>query len=276
MLKKVIAIMISLIVVFGLVGCKPLTPEEEKEDVVQQQPISVESVISGSKLQYPAVNELFYYNVYDTYVKITKFLGEGVFIQNESGLVNPVDIIIPDMIDGLPVYIIGENAFAGSSIETIQISKNVAEIEDGAFSNCKKLKTVTFTDVKDTGDNIVTGNGIIYLDRNTFSGCISLRSITLPDSVKLLEPYVFSECSSLTAINIPKGISEIPEGFCRGCTMLKDIYVADSVNSIADSAFKGVASDAKIHGGIYSASAQYAAANFMLFTIDNESTENNS
>lgn len=271
MLKKILALgLVVGSVIFA--GCQTtIETDEPKEEIPEVIPI--ESVIASSVLQYPANDDLFYYNVYDDYIAITKYLGDETLIKKDDGFSVPTEVIIPDMIDGLPVYVIGPNAFEGASIKTVTISKNVVSIGDSAFYNCHNLEKVLFADVKEKNENFAQGEGVVTLGNDAFSTCEKLTEITLPDSVETLGEAVFLGCTSLGKINVPKLITIIPDNFCNQCKTLKEIYITDSVIEIADSAFGEVARDARIYGGVYSQSAHYAANHFMLFVINREKEE---
>lgn len=266
-MKKKIAPALLVCLVLLLTGCGS---KETPPDNDEPQPVPIETIIAESALQYPAANSLFYYNVYDDYVAITKYLGDETLLLKDSGYVVPTDIVIPDTIDGLPVYVIGAGAFKGAALETVKITKNVVSIGSEAFSGCSKLKSVTFTDVKETNDAIAKGNGVETLGDSAFASCIELNDITLPDSLETVGRSAFAGCIKLEKINVPLYVAIIPESFCSGCENLKHIYITDSTVEIADSAFEGIAYDAYIHGGVYSQSAHYAADHFILFIINKE------
>lgn len=270
MFKKILTLsLLAGAIIFS--GCQTTLDEGITTEVTET--VSIDAIIASSVLQYPANNDLFYYNVYDEYVSITKYLGDETLIKKEDGFVVPTEVAIPDMIDGLPVYTIGPNAFEGATFETVAISKNIVSIGDSAFYNCKNLKSVTFVDVKETNENMTQGDGVVTIGANAFSGCEKLENIKLPDSVETIGESAFYACESLTKINVPKLITYVPKGFCQKCTSLKEIYIADSVTEIENTAFAEVARDARIYGGVYSQSAHYAANNFMLFVINREKEE---
>ncbi|MBQ7315926.1 MAG: leucine-rich repeat domain-containing protein, partial [Clostridia bacterium] len=56
-----------------------------------------------------------------------------------------------------------------------------------------------------------------------FSGCSSLTSIVIPDSVTSIGSYAFADCSSLTSIVIPDGVTRIGYDALMGCKKLTDI-----------------------------------------------------
>ena len=72
-----------------------------------------------------------------------------------------------------------------------------------------------------------------------FSGCRSLTSIVIPDSVTSIGNWAFSECNSLKNITIPNGVTEIGVRAFSGCSSLTSVVIPDSVTSIGDSAFYG-------------------------------------
>ena len=274
MLKK--KVLCGLLVgVSLLTGCQTTLEQESPPDVEQSvhETIPIDAVIASSALQYPATNDLFYYNVYDDYIAITKYLGDENLVKEDGEFVTPTDIKIPDMIDGLPVYIIGPGAFNGAAIESVAISKNVVQIGANAFSNCPNLRKVTFTDITETSESVTEGNGAVSIGSSAFKNCVSLEEITLPDSVEALGEAVFSGCVELKKINLPSFVVSVPDDLCTNCEKLTEIYISDSAVEISDSAFSTVARDAKIYGGVYSQSAHYAANHFMLFVINREKKE---
>ena len=78
-----------------------------------------------------------------------------------------------------------------------------------------------------------------YLFRGAFSGCTSLRSITIPDGVTYIGSLAFSDCDNLTNINIPDGVSYIDGSTFEGCSSLKRIAIPNGVTYIDMYAFEG-------------------------------------
>lgn len=72
----------------------------------------------------------------------------------------------------------------------------------------------------------------------TFSGCSSLTSITIPNSVTKISNQTFKECSSLTSITMPNGITSIGSEAFYGCSSLTSITIPNSVTFMFSYAFQ--------------------------------------
>lgn len=65
------------------------------------------------------------------------------------------------------------------------------------------------------------------LERDTFSGCTGLRSVTLPNGLEHIGSGAFRHCSSLERITIPKSVRELPSGnLFYGCNNLKYLEIS--------------------------------------------------
>ena len=60
----------------------------------------------------------------------------------------------------------------------------------------------------------------------TFTGCSSLTSITIPDSVTSIGYATFAGCSSLTSITIPDSVTSIGESAFSNCSSLQTISLS--------------------------------------------------
>lgn len=71
-----------------------------------------------------------------------------------------------------------------------------------------------------------------------FSGCSSLKSIVIPNSVISIGYGAFKN-SHLDSIEIPNSVTEIGDGAFESCMFLKSVTIGNSVTSIGDDAFSG-------------------------------------
>ena len=116
---------------------------------------------------------------YDGRAIITKYSG------NES------HVVVPSVIDGFPVWKIGERAFsANQDIISVDISYGITWIDICAFGFCYNLKSVNIPD------------SIIFIRNNAFYQCYSLENVDVPASVVDIGSTVFCDCTSLKVITI--------------------------------------------------------------------------
>ena len=119
------------------------------------------SVISVSSAEKSGVYE--YRLLLDGTAEITAYSGDAE------------DLAIPGMLDGKPVSILGNMAFA--------------------FNN-----SLTYVTVPDS---------VICIDDEAFVACRNLISVSIPDSVKRIGDGAFRECSRLTTLMIPESVIRI-------------------------------------------------------------------
>ena len=128
-------------------------------------------------------------------------------------------------------------------------SSAMAEVIDGLRyvldSDTKTATLLPKMEGKYSGDIIipekVKGNdGVEYVVTslgNSFYGCSSLTSITIPSSVTSLDRLCFSGCSSLTSINIPSSVTSLGRSCFSGCSSLTSITIPSSVISLGEYCF---------------------------------------
>ncbi len=87
----------------------------------------------------------------------------------------------------------------------------------------------------------VTINGTEYsvtsIGENAFENCVSLQSVTIPESVTSIGNYAFSDCSSLQSVTIPNSVTSIGNSAFDGCSSLQSVTIPNSVTGIGDYAF---------------------------------------
>ena len=177
------------------------------------------------------------------------------------------DLVIPSVLDGVPVMRIGDSAFSMRfSLTSVIISNGITTIGDHAFYLCTHLTSVTISD------------SVTTVCDGAFSGCKSLTGVTVPDSVTSMGINPFSYCEKLTSLQvspnhpvfasidnvlfdmvasklicypkgkiedsyaIPQGIQVIGDHAFSYCDRLTSITISDSVTTIGESAFSNCGS----------------------------------
>ena len=83
------------------------------------------------------------------------------------------------------------------------------------------------------------GEPVISIGNSAFSGCTSLTSIVIPDSITSIGNYAFDQCTNLISMTLGDNSQLASVGICafRYCENLTNIYIPDNVTSIGDAAF---------------------------------------
>lgn len=105
----------------------------------------------------------------------------------------------------------------------------VTFIDEGAFLSCTGLKSV------------VMPNTIKMIQKRAFNGCSSLTSLTLPDGLVTIGSQAFDDCTGLTSLIIPSSVNYIDDWAFRGCECI--IHFMGVPTYITDDAFVGVRND---------------------------------
>ena len=167
--------------------------------------------------------------------KVTTHKGAYGYPTEEAHLYDS-DIVVPPTYNGLPVTVIGEDAFRQYAT-SIELPNTIEVIETQAFMYCDELTSVTIPDsvkIIETHafyacENLKTvklGNGLITLGSGAFSECYALSEVSLGNSLREIEGWVFN-CASFESIVIPASVVTIGEAAFQNVRELKSITVAD-------------------------------------------------
>ena len=135
-------------------------------------------------------------------------------------------------------------------MEKLVIEEGVTAISDGAFRECRLLKSAVFPNsVTTMGESIffqcseltsvVLPSSLEVIPQGIFYSCKKLTSVSIPESVKEISATAFAGCNSLPFVNIPEGVVSIGFNAFYVCSSLKSIIIPRSVISIGFSAFSG-------------------------------------
>ncbi|MGN0355439.1 MAG: leucine-rich repeat domain-containing protein [Muricoprocola sp.] len=117
---------------------------------------------------------------------------------------------------------IGNEAFADSSVEYVELFGTITTIGDGAFRNCVNMKELTIP------------ASVTSIGAGAFEGCQGLEKITIQCDASLLYEGVFAGCPNLTEVTIEKGA--VPAD-CFADSSLTTVCLGDEVTAIGDRAF---------------------------------------
>ena len=119
---------------------------------------------------------------------------------------------------------IGDYAFRGTTIESIEIPESVDSLAAGVFQFCNNLTKINIP------------SGLRAIGNRAFCGDKSLEQITLSDNIEKLSEGVFQDCKMLKKINLPKNLKHIGYSAFNN-TSLSEIHIYDKVVKIEGKAF---------------------------------------
>ena len=152
-------------------------------------------------------------------------------------------------------------SFAGSSVETVKLGKNVT-LSSEAFKNCTKLKNVNLPE------------GMKVISSSLFDGCTGLTAVTIPEGVETIGEAAFRGCTGLTALVLPSSVEVIRSRAFYNCSNLKSINIPASVEEIgAEEVFSGCLNlaEIKVESGnayYYNDSEGNLCSNFVENSVD--------
>ena len=106
------------------------------------------------------------------------------------------------------------------------VTYTVTALDEKCFYYCNNLKSV------------ILPNTIKIIGRRCFDSCNALASINIPEGVTALGDYCFFRCDALTTINIPEGVTALGDYCFNNCDALSFLEIPESVKSIGSSCFQ--------------------------------------
>ena len=190
-----------------------------------------------------------------TFPDSLRAIGIGAF----NGCDNLTAVVLPEGITAL-----GSAAFGFcDNLTSVSLPTSLTTIESNPFPCCQKLTDIT---VSPESASFVTVDGVLFsipdvalvcypngrtqktyavpegtrsIREDAFFYSVNLVSITVPDSVAVIERGAFSSCENLNSLSLPEGLEVIDEETFAWCDSLVSVSIPDSVTKIGENAFTG-------------------------------------
>lgn len=174
-------------------------------------------------------------------------------------------LVIPDKLGGYPVRCIDEAAFRYCRrLTSVTIPSTVTSIRGNPFSGCSGIESFVVAPdnpmyssvngllcTKD-GKTVIAGvkgdlkipEGVTTIGKSAFYACWGLKSVSIPTSVKKIEPLAFYN-SGLTSVTIPEGVVSIGNSAFGDCWGMTSVTLPSSVVDIGSQAFSAMSGKMK-------------------------------
>ncbi len=191
-----------------------------------------------------------------------------------GGCASLKSVSIPEEVES-----IGEYAFCGcKALTEVSLPDSVRVLKREAFYGCNALAEVSLGKVEEIAYGVFRNDTALRLVRMSpalkqmgnavFDGCSALEAVTipegltcvtnsffdktvttltLPDSVTVIEDYAFSGFPSLTEIYLPARLQKIGEHAFGNCSKLETVHFGNANVWLGEGAFSGAASPLRIY-----------------------------
>jgi hypothetical protein len=150
-----------------------------------------------------------------------------------------LDLIIPEVIDGISVTSIGWRVFFPSeSLRSVVLPKTLESIGNYAFYECSNLQSLEFPEgLVSIGDSafaccdglkaLVFPEKLTSIGDDAFVCCSHLESVVFPKGLTSIGDFAFARCEALQSIELPQGFALIHPSVFRYSRMLQSVFVAN-------------------------------------------------
>ena len=129
-----------------------------------------------------------------------------------------------------------ENLIVPAEIEGLKVIALADMVAGGTL-----IPNSTFAEA-DTLKSVVLPDSVKLLSGFDFQGCTSLESIRMSPNVVYIGMGAFEGCSSLKQIELPSGLANIDQVLFESCTSLENVVLPSGLTSIGAGAFAGCSS----------------------------------
>lgn len=101
----------------------------------------------------------------------------------------------------------------------------------------KVIGARAFFDCRDSLKTVSIPKGVTVIEKEAFYCCRQLESVSLPEGLLTIGNEAFTTCDNLTEVNIPSTVNYIGNGAFKHCPKIKSITIPSGIKEIADNTF---------------------------------------
>lgn len=141
--------------------------------------------------------------------------------------------------------LVGSQAFAYTTLSSVEFSSNLAELSPSTFFHCKNLRTTDFIQLEgEAASTTGTYAAFSSVGNNCFADCIKYEGMLLPRTLTNIGDGAYQNCTSMTSVFLPATDIvgehlEVGDYAFAGCTRVTVVYISSKVERIGAHAFEG-------------------------------------
>ena len=189
----------------------PLDVQDEDESMFAKD-VSLSGYLWPWKIHLEPGNPVFIY-------------GDGMLVDTQTMEIVMSDSALPERVV-IPEGIrsIGNGAFIGRGLESVQLPSTLEKIGADAFRDCSYMSRIDIP------------NSVTTIGKRAFWGCTSLKNIHFPRALKVIKEGTFRECGFVEVV-LPDGVRELGEDAFFRCEELQNVQLSSALRKIGPSAF---------------------------------------
>lgn len=181
-----------------------------------------------------------------------RFFGDAPTMGREafySGYYNDAGELIYEPLTELTLYYLSDRAGWTTVTEYVTAPWNGATIPGGSLNYAVDGGELIFD--RDTGTvsrfegtlthlelpEKINGSYVRRIANDTFSGQTALTTVTLPDSLRVIDDAAFEGCTSLRTLRLPERMQRIGPSAFEGCTSLQNVTLPTGLTVISSRTF---------------------------------------
>ncbi len=134
------------------------------------------------------------------------------------------------------------SANVGDTFTTGNITYKVTSENDNVIdvaAQSPQSTEITAATIPSTVSNGNVTYNVTGIGHEAFSGCMNLKTVSLPTTLTWIGAYAFNGCASLTVINIPSSVTSIGRQAFAGCSNLSKVTLNADIECMGDDVFLG-------------------------------------
>ncbi len=121
--------------------------------------------------------------------------------------------------------------YADETLSEVVIPDFVTSLGDAFHSKTPNGRNTALT-------SVTIPDSVTVIDGSVFRECVNLTSVELPDSIVKMDGSVFSGCEKLSYVKLPKNLETLPYSCFYECASLKEVALPENLKQMNGSVFQ--------------------------------------